>query len=62
MEMPEIETIFVEVPQPGAAFGVKGVGEIGLVPSACAVAAALREVDGTWRTRTPMGVHQPVER
>ena len=61
-DMPEIETIIVEVPQPGAPYGVKGVGEIGLVPTAGAVAAALREVDGTWRTRTPMGVHQPVER
>ncbi len=61
-DMPEIETIIVEVPQPGAPYGVKGVGEIGLVPTAGAVAAALHEVDGTWRTQTPMDVHQPVER
>ena len=61
-DMPDVETIIVEVPQPGAPYGVKGVGEIGLVPTAGAVAAALHEVDGKWRTRTPMGVHQPVER
>lgn len=61
-DMPEIEAVIVEVPQPGAPYGVKGVGEIGLVPTAGAVAAALHEVDGVWRTRTPMGVHQPVER
>ena len=60
-DMPDIETIIVEVPQPGAPYGVKGVGEIGLVPTAGAVAAALHEVDGVWRTRTPMRVHQPVK-
>ncbi|MEN8234600.1 MAG: molybdopterin cofactor-binding domain-containing protein [Actinomycetota bacterium] len=61
-DMPEVETIIVEVPQPRSPYGVKGVGEIGLVPTAGAVAAALHEVDGTWRTRTPMGVHQPIEK
>jgi xanthine dehydrogenase molybdenum-binding subunit len=40
---------------------VKGIGEIGLVPTAGAVAAALFAVDGRWRTRLPMGVHDPVE-
>ena len=41
-DMPEVETILVEVPQPRAPYGVKGVGEIGLVPTAGAVAGALR--------------------
>ena len=59
-EMPEVEAIIVEVPQPKSPYGVKGVGEIGLVPTAGAVAAALHEVDGVWRTRTPMQVHSPV--
>jgi aldehyde oxidoreductase len=53
-DVPEIETILVEVPQPNAPYGVKGVGEIGLVPTSGAVAAALHEVDGEWRTRLPM--------
>ncbi|MEN8114279.1 MAG: molybdopterin cofactor-binding domain-containing protein [Actinomycetota bacterium] len=61
-DMPEVETMIVEVPQPRSPYGVKGVGEIGLVPTAGAVAAALHEVDGKWRTRTPMGVHQPIEK
>ena len=39
-DMPEVETILVEVPQPRAPYGVKGVGEIGLVPTAGAVAGA----------------------
>jgi len=60
-DMPEVESIIIEVPQPKAPYGIKGVGEIGLVPTAGAVAAALHEVDGKWRTQVPMGVHQPVE-
>ena len=61
-DMPEVETIILEVPQPRAPYGVKGVGEIGLVPTAGAVAAALKEVDGKWRNRTPFEVHAPIER
>jgi xanthine dehydrogenase molybdenum-binding subunit len=59
-DIPEIEAILVEAPQPGAPYGVKGVGEIGLVPTAGAVAAAFHEVDGTWRNRLPLNVHQPL--
>ena len=59
-DMPDVDVILVEVPQPRAPYGIKGVGEIGLVPTAGAVAAALHEVDGQWRNRLPMGVHQPV--
>ena len=53
-DVPEIETILVEVPQPNSPYGVKGVGEIGLVPTAGAVAAALHELDGEWRSSLPM--------
>ena len=59
-DMPDVETIIVEVPQPRSPFGVKGVGEIGLVPTAGAIAAAFYEVDGIRRTRTPMNVHEPL--
>jgi CO/xanthine dehydrogenase Mo-binding subunit len=31
------------------------MGEIGLVPTAGAVAAALHDLDGRWRTTLPMG-------
>jgi xanthine dehydrogenase molybdenum-binding subunit len=60
-DMPDIEVILVEVPQPRSPFGVKGVGEIGLVPTAGAVAGAFHAVDGTWRTQLPMNVHQPLK-
>lgn len=60
-DTPEIEAILVEVPQPNSPYGIKGIGEIGLVPTAGAVAAALHEVDGVWRDTLPMSVHHPVE-
>ena len=53
-DVPEIDVHIVEVPQPRSPYGIKGVGEIGLVPTAPAVAAALHEVDGEWRTVLPM--------
>ena len=54
-DVPPIEVRILEIPQPKSPYGVKGVGEIGLVPTAGAVAAALHEVDGMWRNRLPMG-------
>ena len=53
-DVPEIEVRIVEVPQPRSPYGIKGVGEIGLVPTAPAVAAALREATGVWHTKLPM--------
>ncbi len=53
-DMPTVETILVEVPQPNSPYGIKGVGEIGLVPTAGAVAAMLHMVDGTWHNTLPM--------
>jgi aldehyde oxidoreductase len=53
-DMPRVEVILVESPQPNAPYGIKGVGEIGLVPTAGAVAAALHALDGAWRSTLPM--------
>lgn len=53
-DVPPIDVQLVEVPQPKSPYGIKGVGEIGLVPTAPAVAAALRDYDGQWRTSLPM--------
>ncbi len=52
--MPPVDCRFVEEHQPEGPYGAKGVGEIGLVPTASAVAGALRAFDGGWRTRLPM--------
>jgi xanthine dehydrogenase molybdenum-binding subunit len=51
---PEIDVILIEVPDGVGGYGSKGVGEIGLVPTAGAVAAALRAHDGIWRNALPM--------
>jgi aldehyde oxidoreductase len=53
-DVPPIEVRLIESPQPNAPYGIKGVGEIGLVPTAGAVAAALHARDGAWRTSLPM--------
>lgn len=53
-DMPPVEVILIEEPQPRAPYGIKGVGEIGLVPTAGAVAATLHDLDGEWRTVLPM--------
>jgi CO/xanthine dehydrogenase Mo-binding subunit len=52
--MPEVEVILVEDPEPEGPFGAKGVGEIGLVPTAAAVAGALEAFDGVRRYSLPM--------
>lgn len=53
-EMPDVEIIGIEVPDPNGPYGAKGVGEIGLVPTAAAVANALRQFDGIQRHTLPM--------
>ncbi len=53
-EMPEMEVIGIEVPDPHGPYGVKGVGEIGLVPTAAAVANAFYQYDGTRYYKLPI--------
>ena len=53
-DMPEVEVILVEEHEPEGPYGAKGVGEIGLVPTAAAVAGALAAHDGIRRFELPM--------
>jgi CO/xanthine dehydrogenase Mo-binding subunit len=53
-QMPKMEIIGIEVPDPHGPYGVKGVGEIGLVPTAPAVAGAFYQYDGTKYYRLPI--------
>lgn len=53
-DMPPVKVVLVESPEPNSPYGIKGVGEIGLVPTAGAVATALFDYDGQWRTVLPM--------
>jgi aldehyde oxidoreductase len=56
-EMPEVEVIAVEVPDRYGPYGAKGVGEIGLVPTAGAVANALFQFDGVRQYKLPLRAH-----
>jgi len=53
-DMPLVDVILVEEPEPEGPMGAKGIGEIGLVPTAAAVAGALEAFDGIRRTSLPM--------
>lgn len=53
-EMPKMEIIGIEVPDPHGPYGVKGVGEIGLVPTAAAIANAFHQYDGTKYYKLPI--------
>lgn len=53
-DMPDVEVILVEATEPNSPYGIKGVGEIGLVPTAGAVAAAMHAKDGQWRNQLPI--------
>jgi len=53
-DMPTVDVVLVEEHEPEGPFGAKGVGEIGLVPTAGAVAGALYRFDGIRRHTLPM--------
>jgi CO/xanthine dehydrogenase Mo-binding subunit len=49
-----IDTIIVEVPNPGHPFGVRGVGETPIVPPPAAIANAIFAATGRRLTELPM--------
>ena len=53
-DLPTIETVIVEVPNPGHPFGVRGVGEANIVPPPGAVANAIYRAAGVRPSRLPM--------
>jgi CO/xanthine dehydrogenase Mo-binding subunit len=54
LDMPPVESVFVEDPEPEAPYGVKGVGEPPTVVSTAAVLSALRDATGRELTRVPV--------
>jgi xanthine dehydrogenase molybdenum-binding subunit len=52
--MPDVDVILIEVPDEVGGYGAKGVGEIGCVATAGAVAGALHSYDGIRRVKLPM--------
>jgi len=53
-DLPMIETIIVEVPNPKHPYGVRGVGEVGIVPPMPAVANAIHNAVGVRLREAPM--------
>jgi CO/xanthine dehydrogenase Mo-binding subunit len=45
-DLPMIDTVIVEVPNPGHPYGVRGVGETGITPPLPAIAAAVAGATG----------------
>jgi len=54
LDLPMIETVIVEVPNPGHPFGVRGVGEANIVPPPGAIANAIYRAAGVRLSRLPM--------
>lgn len=54
LDLPMIETVMVQVPNPNHPFGVRGVGEVPIVPPAAAIANAIYDATGVRMTELPM--------
>lgn len=53
-DLPMIDTVIVEVPNPAHPYGVRGVGEVGIVPPMAAIANAVSDAIGQRMTDLPM--------
>ncbi len=53
-DLPMIDTIIVEVPNPGHPYGVRGVGEVNIIPPAGTLANAIHRATGVRLTALPM--------
>jgi len=54
LDLPMIDTVIVEVPNPGHPYGVRGVGEVPIVPPPAALANAIYRAVGVRMTVLPM--------
>ena len=54
LDLPMIDTVIVEVPNPGHPFGVRGVGEASIVPPPAAIANAIHQAVGVRMDILPM--------
>jgi xanthine dehydrogenase molybdenum-binding subunit len=61
LDLPMIDTILVEVPNPGHPYGVRGVGEVPIVPPPAAIANAIHNAIGVRLTELPMSPARVVE-
>lgn len=61
LDLPMIETVIVEVPNPGHPYGVRGVGEVPIVPPPAAVANAIYDAVGVRLRDLPMSPGRVLE-
>ena len=54
LDLPMIDTVIVEVPNPGHPFGVRGVGEANIAPPPAAIASAISDATGVRLCDLPM--------
>lgn len=54
LDLPMIDTVLVEVPNPGHPYGVRGVGEVPIVPPPAAIANAIYRAVGVRLRELPM--------
>ena len=54
LDLPMIETVIVEVPNPGHPYGVRGVGEASIAPPPAALSAAIKQAVDVDLTELPM--------
>ena len=61
LDLPMIDCVLVEVANPGHPFGVRGVGEVPIVPPPAAVANAIANAIGVRLTELPMSPGKVLE-
>ena len=61
LDLPMIDTVIIEVPNPGHPYGVRGVGEVPIIPPAAAVANAIYHATGVRMDRLPMSPGRVLE-
>ena len=60
-DVPPIESLLIEIPDPEGPFGAKGLGEHVLIPTAPAILNAIRHATGAGITRVPTLPHRVLE-
>lgn len=58
LDLPMIDAVIVEVPNPGHPYGVRGVGEVPIVPPPATMAIAIHRAVGVRMRELPMAPHR----
>jgi len=61
LDLPMIDTVIVEVPNPNHPFGVRGVGEVSVVPPMAALSNAIYRALGVRLNQLPMSPGRVLE-